>query len=162
MALFHGAQSVESGQGRLCWGGANAGYLTSGTEKSVILRTREAYDGGEPSPNAVAVMNLLRLWQYTGDEALKQRADRIFAVFAAQLKQMPEGSPYLASALDFSLDKHKQIVIAGDPGRKDTREMLKLVWSQFLPNRILMLADGSQGQRKLASIQPFVTTMSRN
>ncbi len=161
IAYFHWAQHLESEQDRLFWDGANSAYFTSGTEKSVILRTREAYDGAEPSPNSVAVMNLLRLWQYTGDEALKQRADRIFAVFAAQLKQMPEGSPYLASALDFSLDKHKQIVIAGDPGRKDTREMLKLVWSQFLPNRILMLADGSQGQRELASIQPVVATMSR-
>jgi len=107
------------------------------------------------------LLGYLRLWQYSGDDALKQKADGIFAVFAPQLKETPEGSPYLASALDFDLAKHKQIVIAGDPTQKDTREMLRLVWSRFLPNRILMLADGSQGQKEVASLQPVVANMSR-
>src|SRR5260370_777472 len=110
MGDFGGAQGLEGARDRLFWDGANSAYFTSGTEKSVILRTREAYDGAEPSPNSVSAMNLLRLWQYTGDEALKQRADRIFAGFAAQLKQMPEGSPYLASALDFSLNNIKNML----------------------------------------------------
>ncbi len=155
------ARRLQAEQDRLFWDGSNSGYFTSGTEARVILRTREAYDGAEPSPNSVAAMNLLRLWQYAGDDALKQKADRIFAVFAPQLKETPEGSPYLASALDFGLDKHKQIVIAGDPSQKDTREMLRLVWSRFIPNRILILADGSQAQKELASLQPIVATMSR-
>jgi uncharacterized protein YyaL (SSP411 family) len=155
------ARRLQAEQDRLFWDDVNSGYFTSGTQRKVILRTRESYDGAEPSPNSVAAMNLLRLWQYAGDDALKQKADRVFAVFGAELNQTPEGSPYLASALDFSLDKHKQIVIAGDPTQKDTRELLRLVWSRFMPNRILMLADGSQAQAQLASLQPVVETMSR-
>jgi hypothetical protein len=43
----------------------------------------------------------------------------------------------MMSALDFSLAKHKQIVIAGAPGADDTRALLRVVWQRYIPNRVL-------------------------
>ncbi len=69
--------------------------------------------------------------------------------------------PQLAAALDFSFAKHKQIVIAGEPGAADTRAMLKLVHDRFIPNKILLLVDGGPSQAALAKWLPFVANMDR-
>ena len=65
------------------------------------------------------------------------------------------------AALDFSLSKPKQIIIAGDPDGSDTRALLRLVHERFIPNKILLLADGAQGQKQLAQWLPFLKSMRR-
>jgi uncharacterized protein YyaL (SSP411 family) len=67
----------------------------------------------------------------------------------------------MVAALDYSLSKPKQIVIAGAPGAGDTVAMLRLVHERFLPHKIVLLADGAEGQKRLAQWLPFVEPMSR-
>src|SRR5437899_9604090 len=110
--------------GRLFWDEKLGGYFTtSGQDRSILLRTREAYDGVEPSPSSVAAMNLLRLWQITDQQSYKNKADKTLGAFGPRLEKVPEAMPYMMSALDFSLAKHRQIVIAGVPGADDTRAL---------------------------------------
>jgi len=75
------------------------------------------------------------------------------------LKDFPQAVPQLVAALDFNLSKPKQIIIAGKPDSEDTRALLRLVHDRFIPNKVLLLADGGQGQAQLAqwlSIVKFV------
>ena len=67
----------------------------------------------------------------------------------------------MAAALDLQLAKHRQIVIAGAPGAADTGALLRLARRRFLPNAILLLADGAEGQRQLAKWLPVVANMTR-
>jgi len=67
--------------------------------------------------------------------------------------------PYMMSALDFNLAKHRQIVIAGIPGAADTQALLRLVWQRYIPNRVLLLADGAAGQKQLASWLPILANV---
>lgn len=53
----------------------------------------------------------------------------------------------MAGAFDYSLAKHKQVVIVGRPGTEDTRALLRLVWQRYMPNLILMLADGGAASK---------------
>ena len=48
-------------------------------------------------------------------------------------------------ALDFSLAKPKQIVLAGKIDAKETLAMLRAVHAHDLPNRIVLLVDGGEG-----------------
>lgn len=115
--LLSWAIQLQQAQDRLFWDVKQGGYFTtSGEDRSILLRTREAYDSAEPSPNSVGAMNLLRLWQMTDKQTCKDEADKTLAMFAPHLEQLPEAMPYMMSALDFSLAKHWQIVIAGAPG----------------------------------------------
>jgi uncharacterized protein YyaL (SSP411 family) len=160
--LLSWAVQLQQAQDRLFWDDKQGGYFTtSGQDRSILLRTREAYDSVEPSPNSVAAMNLLRLWQLTDKQAYKDQADRTLAAFAPRLEQMPEAMPYMMSALDFSLAKHKQIVIAGAPGADDTRALLRVVWQRYIPNRVLLLADGAEGQKQLARWLPLLANVTR-
>jgi uncharacterized protein YyaL (SSP411 family) len=106
-------------------------------------------------------MNLLRLWQIADKQGYKDQADKTLSAFAPRLEQMPEAMPYMMSALDFSLAKHRQIVIAGVPGADDTRALLRVVWQRYIPNRVLLLADGAGGQRQLASWLPLLANVTR-
>ncbi len=151
------AVRLQEKQDQLFWDSRNGGYFaTTGADSSVLMQTREDFDGAEPSPNSIAAMNLLRLGQMTDREAWREKAQKNFAAFARRLETLPEAMPQLAAALDFSLSKPKQIIIAGKPDAADTRVLLRLVHERFLPNKILLVADGAQGQAQLAQWLPFV------
>jgi uncharacterized protein len=156
------AVSLEEKQDRLFGDEKSGGYFDTGSsDPSLLSRTREAYDGAEPSPNSTAAMNLLRLAQFTDRADWRDKAQRALSTFAARLQSDPETVPALASALDFRLGQTKQILIAGDPASQDTRELLRQVNTRFLPNKILLLADGSTGQQQLARWLPFVAGAHR-
>ena len=62
-------------------------------------------------------------------------------------------------ALDFSLRKPKQIIIAGAKDGLDTRDLLDEVHRHYLPNAVVLLADGSDGQNYLAEKLEELKTM---
>lgn len=133
------------------------GYFDAAAgDPSLLSRTREGYDGAEPAPNSTAAMNLLRLAQFTDRAEWRDQAQKTLSIFAAQLQSDPQAVPALASALDFRVSQTKQILIAGDPTAEDTRELLRQVNARFLPNKILLLADGGAGQQQLTRWLPFV------
>jgi uncharacterized protein YyaL (SSP411 family) len=160
--LVSWAIKLEETQDQLFWDAQQGGYFTTtGKDSSILLRSREAYDSAEPSPNSVGALNLLRLWQITDRQKFKDYADKTLAAFSSQLDKAPESMPYMAAALDFSVARHQQIVIAGALGADDTRTLLRLVWQRYIPNKILMLADGGQGQRQLARWLPLLANVTR-
>ena len=57
--------------------------------------------------------------------------------------------PQMLVTLDFYLTKPRQIVIAGAAGADDTKTLLAEVRKHFLPNKIVLLADGAKGQKYL-------------
>jgi uncharacterized protein len=156
------AVSLQEKQDLLFGDTNDGGYFDAGTsDPSVLSRTRESYDGAEPSPNSTAAMNLLRLAQFTDRAEWRDKAYRTLSAFTARLQSEPDAVPALVSALDFRLAQTKQILIAGDPTSQDTRELLRQVNTRFLPNKILLLADGGTGQQQLAVWLPFIAGAHR-
>jgi len=97
----------------------------------------------------------------TGRKDLREKADRIFSAFASRMEVIPEAMPQMAAALDFGLSNPMQIVIAGEPNAADTRALIRLLHERFIPNKILLLADGGAGQSFLARGLAFLEGMSR-
>jgi uncharacterized protein YyaL (SSP411 family) len=156
------AVSLQESQDRLFEDSKEGGYFDVGaSDHSLLSRTREAHDGPEPSPNSTAAMNLLRLAQFTDRAEWRVRAQNTLSAFSARLESDPAALPALASALDFRLAQTEQILIAGDPAFQDTRELLHQVNTRFLPNKILLLADGGSGQEQLTRWLPFIAGAHR-
>jgi uncharacterized protein YyaL (SSP411 family) len=156
------AVSLQEKQDQLFGDAKEGGYFDSeSSDPSLLSPTRESYDGAEPSPNSTAAMNLLRLVQFTDRAAWRDAAYRTLAAFASRLQSNPDAVPALVSALDFRLAQTKQILIAGDPRSQDTRDLLRQVNIRYLPNKILLLADGGSGQQQLARWLPFVAGAHR-
>jgi uncharacterized protein len=156
------AVSLQEKQDHLFEDAKDGGYFDTGSSDSSLLgRTRDSYDGAEPSPNSTAAMNLLRLAQFTDRAEWRNQAHKTLSAFTARLQSEPDAVPALVSALDFLLAQTKQILIAGNPASQDTRDLLRQVNTRFLPNKILLLADGGTGQQQLAHWLPFVAEAHR-
>ncbi len=156
------AQRLQEKQDDLFWDAKHGAYFsTSGHDPSILLQMREDYDGAEPSPNSITLGNLLRLAQLTGRDAFRERADQILKVFSQRLAKSPDTLPQMLASLDAALSKGKQIVIAGSPGAPDTVALLRLVHERFVPNKVVILADGGPAQKELSKWMPFIEPMSR-
>jgi uncharacterized protein YyaL (SSP411 family) len=68
--------------------------------------------------------------------------------------------PQMLVALSLSLSKPAQIVIAGKRDDAQTRVLLAEVHRHFLPNKILVLADGGEGQKYLGEENEAIRGMS--
>src|SRR5262249_17272517 len=155
------ATQLQDTQDRLFFDKKNGGYFsTSGKDESVFLRMKDDNDGAEPAASSVAVLNLLRLSQLLNDQRLAERARKTIDVFATTLSHFPSAMPQLLVALDYSLTKPRQIVIAGKKDAPETQALLKEVHRHFLPNTIFILADGSEGQKYLGEKNEAIRAMS--
>ena len=149
---------LQTEQDRLFLDAKAGGYFsTTADAPDLVARFKDDYDGPEPSANSVSSMNLLRLWQLTDRREWRTRADRLFGALAG--RPSLTGLPQLAVALDFSLSKPRQIVVAGKPGAQDTRALLRLVHARFMPGKILLLADGGAWQKQLTTWLPTLEGM---
>jgi uncharacterized protein YyaL (SSP411 family) len=151
------AFDLQKKQNELFWDEDHAGYFsTAGQDPSILLRLKEDYDGAEPSPNSVAAMNLLRLSQMLDEKPFREMAEKTLCAFGHRLQQSPGALPQMLVALDFSLAQPKQIVIAGKPNAADTQAMRHAVYEQFIPDKVVLLADGGEGQAFLAKHLQFI------
>jgi len=134
-------------------------FQTDGRDASVIVRTKEDYDGAEPSGNSMAALLLLRLAQFTDRARYRDAAQKTLQLFSNHLHKAPSTVPQMLCVLDFYLSKPKQIVVAGKADAADTRAMLRLIHERYLPNAIVILADGGESQKTLARLLPFLETV---
>jgi hypothetical protein len=154
------ALELQETQDRLFYDAQHGGYFSgTGDDPSILLRLKEDNDGAEPAASSVAASNLLRLSQIRRDDAMRERAEKTIAAFGATLSQMPSAMPQMLVALDTSLSKPRQIVIAGQRGDEATRALVQEVHRHFVPNRIIILADQREAQQFLQGALPELAGM---
>jgi len=155
------ASRLQETQDRLFWDDKDGAYFSTRADALyLIARMKEDYDGAEPAANSVAAMNLLRLWQLTEKNVWRARADSTFRALSGRVARSGAAVPQLVAALDFWQSTPKQIVIAGEPAAPDTHALVRLVHDRFIPNKVLALVDGGQGQAELARLVPFLREMT--
>jgi uncharacterized protein len=157
------ATHLQETQDRLFLDQENGGYFsTSDKVESVLFRMKDDNDGAEPAASSIAALNLLRLSHLRGDPAAAgaDRARKTIDAFATILSQFPNTMPQMLVALDYSLSKPRQIVIAGKKDAPETKALLKEVHQHFLPKTIVLLADGAEGQKYLGEKNEAIRAMS--
>ncbi len=161
IAWLKWALELQSKQDALYLDAENGGYFSTAADApNLLLRMKEDSDNAEPAASSTSAQNLLRLSQITGDTAMRERAVKTLAAFSATLKAHPATLPQMLCALDASLAKPRQIVIAGPRDAAPTRALLREVHTHFIPNKLLLLADGGAGQEWLGERLEFVKTVT--
>jgi uncharacterized protein YyaL (SSP411 family) len=125
----------------------NGGYfLTRDDHETLLVREKPAYDGAEPSGNSVAVLNLLRLHEFTTNAGYRSRAEEALRYMAETLRSNPVALSEMLLAVDFYLDTPKQVLVVAPQGKRaDAAPLLEAFRRQFLPNRIfLFVAEGEE------------------
>src|SRR5439155_23236255 len=108
-------------------------FSSTAGDASLVMRVKEDYDGPEPSGNSIAVMNLLRLAEFTNRSDFRGSAERALAAFAPRLAAGPVTLPRMLSACEFRTGEPRQIILAGEKGSADTEALLRTLHSRFVP-----------------------------
>jgi uncharacterized protein YyaL (SSP411 family) len=135
-------------------------YLTPDDGESLLVRTKEIYDGAIPSGNSAAMLNLLRLGRMTATPDLEEKAAGIGRAFSQSVKQLPSAHTQLMVALDFGIGPCSEVIIAGSAQAEDTKAMVKALRARFLPNKVVLLNPGEQGSPEIAQLAEFTRNQS--
>jgi len=138
------------------WDERGGYFLTADDDEALLVREKPAYDGAEPAGNSVAALNLLRFYELTGDERYRTRADQAFRAFSAAVTTDPTSAPRLLAALDFRLDRPKQIVIVTPGDISDAAPFLAVLAARFVPNRTVTVVQDGPARDELAKTVPLV------
>jgi len=119
----------------------NGGFFDTGSDhEALVSRPKDIMDNATPAGNSVAADVLLRLAAFTGEEEYRQRADDYLRPIADVMVQHPQAFGHVLGALDFAISQSKEIAITGDPHQPDTRALLEVVNTRYLPNSVLACA----------------------
>src|SRR5207247_6733127 len=132
--------------------------FTAAQGEALLVRPKPDDDGALPAGNSVEALNLLRLAEYTGDERWRGRAAGVFRAFGQVLARAPSALPAMLGALDFHLDRAKEIVIVSARDG-DAEPLLETLGRSFVPNRVLV-ATGDAAVRGLAARAPVAAEKS--
>jgi hypothetical protein len=128
-------------------------FLTSDDHESLLAREKPSYDGAEPSGNSVAVLNLLRLYEFTTQETYRQRAERALKAFEGVISASPVALSEMLLALDFHLDAPKEIILVVPRSRDEAQPLLGPLRTAFVPNRVLsIVSEGAELDRHTAVV----------
>ncbi len=134
-------------------------FQTPADQADILFRSKEDYDGAEPAASSVATLNLIRLAQLLDSKELRERATKTIASVGERMERQPQALALMLCAIDATMSKGRQIVIAGKPGADDTKALLKEARTRYSPNQIVILADGGEGQAWLGKRNEAIALM---
>jgi hypothetical protein len=138
------AEELQRKQDELFWDSTNGGYFFSpADDKTLLVRKKETHDGAIPSGNSVAALNLLRLFGLTFRMECHEKGERLLPILAGEATRYPSGFAQALIALDYRLDRSKEIAVAGSLA--ETKELIREIWRRFLPNKVLAVGLPVEG-----------------
>ncbi|WP_137819820.1 thioredoxin domain-containing protein [Pseudomonas sp. 2FG] len=114
-------------------------YFTPSDGEPLVHRPRAPHDGAWPSGTSTSLFAFLRLFELTGRELYRERAEQVFAMYRAAAAQNPFGFAHLLAAQDFAQRGPLSIVIAGE--RSAARALVASLQRRYLPARVLAFAE---------------------
>src|SRR5262249_23709008 len=105
----------------------NGGFFyTAHDHEKLFARSKDQFDGAQPSGNSVAARNLVRLARRTGSEKYRQNAEKTLQTFSATLKSSPTSLTAMVIALaefiDLPRDHPPKVLSKPNPGEDKGRK----------------------------------------
>ena len=155
------AKTLTERQLELFYDAANGGFYDAPeSDTHLLIRSKEIYDGAEPTGNAVAIINLLRLSVITANGSWRDIAERSLDCFASEMASHPQAMAQFLVALDWRLSAPQELVIAGSVGEPETLALVREIRAHFLPHTIVLMADG-RSHDTIGKWLPFTGAMTR-
>ena len=114
------------------------GYFTTDkTRKDVIIRGKTGADEAIPNANAIMVSNLMMLYSLTGNEDLRDKAQKTIKAFGATIaKDIFSHISLMAASIDI-MDPLYLLIISTETDRESADEMAALALGVPAPNLVL-------------------------
>ena len=143
------------------WDQEGGGFFFTGRDhEKLLVRSKNPFDNAIPSGNSTAAHALLRLSALTGRQDLTEKGERVLEVFRDFMAESPGGFAHMLGALDFFIEKPREIAIVGRRDSEDTRLLLSAVHGRFLPSKVICLLDPEAGS-DAADLIPLLAGKTR-
>lgn len=129
---------LQGDQDKYLYDADNGGYFTSREASDIIIRTKNDYDGAEPSGNSISVLNLLKLHAITADQSYKEKAERTLLYFAGKLAKYPYTMPEMLVGMEWHHYAPTEIVFAGKCEGKTYEGMREELAKYYLPRKVIV------------------------
>ena len=113
-------------------------YDTGKDHEVLIFKPRDIFDNAIPCGSSVMFESLQRLAVFTGEQDYLKVVEPSIHKIKDLLNKYPTGFPHWLCGLDLYLSKTKEIVIIGPLRDGATEAMLRVVYSRYIPNRVLV------------------------
>ncbi|MPZ21758.1 MAG: DUF255 domain-containing protein [Luteitalea sp.] len=154
------ARTLQARQDALFWDAVNGGWFgTTGEDPSVLLRLKEDYDGAEPAPSSVAVLNLMTLAHLAADADALQKVELTLARGGEIIGRAARAVPFMMANLSAYHAGIQQAVIVGPRDRQDTLALVGTTASVYQPFTVVVPVTPEE-QPKLAELLPFIAPMT--
>jgi uncharacterized protein YyaL (SSP411 family) len=155
------AVQLQRRQDELFWDDRQGGWFsTTGEDPTVLLRLKEDYDGAEPAPSSVAVLNVITMNHLGADVAI-DRAERTLARYGERIGAAARVVPMMLAALTAWHAEHAQVVIAGAPDAADTAALRMEAARHYRPFMVTVPLVPGQAQEGIARLLPFAGAMAQ-
>jgi hypothetical protein len=150
------AMELNNAMIELFWDKTDGGFFYSGRENEVLIKqSKEIYDGAIPSSNSVAILNLARLSQITGEVNLEKKIVEGAGTFAKRIKAYPSAYTQFLGALDFIIGPSREIVVVEGQNGGSSKAMVETIHREFVPNKVVLLRTADESGDRIAALAPF-------
>ena len=126
------------------WDQDRGGYFSaSDRDSAILLRLKEDYDGAEPTPNSVAVMNLWRFGQLFHNDVFLVHARHAVRALASRLEAQPFAMPLLLVGASLLETPPVHLILhSPDPAHPGLAPLLAEARRRYLPQMVVIrIAD---------------------
>lgn len=135
---FKQARVLTDAMVDLFWDADTGGFFLTGNDaETLIVRSKEVYDGALPSGNSAAAFVLSRLYHMTGAGIYNDRFGEMMSAFAGMVSLHPEAYSFFLSAFDFHLGPVDEIVLSGPQSHPEYKEMKRTIFETFRPRKVV-------------------------
>ncbi len=139
------------------WDDENYGFFfTSNEGESLLLRTKEVYDGAIPSGNSVSAYNFMRLSRITSNSEYEQIAGQTMEAFAEKLNRSPSAYTMMLQAVDILQGPSFEVLIAAGTQVEGTQPVIKRLQAFYQPNMVTIFVD--QKDTAIRNLLPFTAS----
>ncbi len=125
------------------------GFFATATDAEALwFRSKPSRDLSLPSPNSTATHNLLRLAIHLHRPELREIAERTMRTLG-----QPISRGYMRRmlwAINFYYDQPTEIVIVGKPEDPATQALVRVLYRQYLPNKVVALSSPADAAKPQA------------
>ena len=159
VAWLDWALELQHAQDERFWDEDEGGWFsTTGNDPTVLLRLKEDYDGAEPSPSAISVLNLLTLTHLMPSEQWQRQIEKTLIRLGPRAGAAARAVPMLLCGLSAWHAGLSQIVVVGERGADQTVALERELASHYLPFAIHVPVSPAT-QQAIGSRLEFIRAM---
>jgi uncharacterized protein YyaL (SSP411 family) len=145
------ARRLVATMNELFWDKGDGGWFATEVRPDLIARAKSPHDGATPSGNSLGVLACQALHRLTGDEDLKDRAEKTLRLYRDTLERAPQAVLVMVGALQERNAGPPEVALVGKKGDAELEKMVRAVHGRFLPGKAVAWREpgGAVGPVKL-------------